>query len=62
MSKAALSRKLGEAQAEGLKTFTVVADARGGATKYYVSNKLGSIRLGSMVRATLPEIKEMVHQ
>jgi HK97 family phage portal protein len=60
MSKAALGRKLAEAQAEGLKTFTVVADARKGTTKYYVSSKLGSIRLGSMTPATLAEIKDVV--
>lgn len=63
MGKTALGRKLAEAQAEGLKTFTVVADMRGGRTsaKYYVSAKLGSLRLGGMTPVTLSALKEMVH-
>src|ERR1039458_9922987 len=43
MNKTALGRKLGEAKDDGLKTFTVVADVRGGgAAKYFVSEKLRS--------------------
>ena len=62
MSKAALGRKVAEAQAEGLKTFTVVADMRRGKSAiYYVSDKLGSIRLGSMRPVTLSQLREMVN-
>lgn len=61
MSKTALGRKMAEAHAEELKTFTVVADMRGrSAAKYYVSEKLGSIRLGSMTPVSLDQLKEMV--
>lgn len=62
MSKTALGRKLAEAQAEGLKTFTVVADMRGDRSKarYYVSDKLGSLRLGSMTPVSLTQLKEIV--
>ena len=62
MSKRALGRKLAEAQAEKLKTFTVVADVRGGQTKYYVSNKLGSLRIGGMRQVTLSQLKDYVSQ
>ena len=61
MSKTALGRKIGEAQAEGLKTFTVVADMRGrSSAQYYVKNRLGSLRIGSMVKVTLSELRDMV--
>ena len=61
MSKAALGRKIAEKEADKLKTFTVVADVRGGgAAKYYVSDKLGSLRLGSMTPITLPNLRAMV--
>ncbi len=61
MSKAALGRKIGEAQAEGLKTFTVVADMRGRSNaQYYVTNRLGSLRLDGMTKVTLPELRDMV--
>ena len=61
MSKAALGRKLGEAKDDDLTTFTVVADMRGrGSAKYYVSEKLGSLRLGSMKPVTLPQLRQMV--
>lgn len=63
MSKAALGRKIAEKEAEGkdFKTFTVVADVRGGgAAKYYVSEKLGSIRLGSMTPINLSDLRAMV--
>jgi hypothetical protein len=62
MSKAALGRKLAEAEAEGLRTYTVVADMRGGrsAARYYVREGLGSFRLASMQPATLAEIRKMV--
>lgn len=61
MSKSALGRKIAESQADDLKTFTVVADVRGGgAAKYYVSEKLGSIRLGSMTPISLSDLRTMV--
>lgn len=61
MGKSALGRKLAEAQAEGIKTYTVVADMRGrSSAKYYVSEKLGSLRLGSMTPVTLNQLREMV--
>lgn len=61
MNKAALGRKLGEARAEGLKTFTVVADMRGRTNaQYYVTNRLGSLRLGGMTKVTLTELRDMV--
>lgn len=61
MNKAALGRKLGEAHAEGLKTFTVVADMRGRTNaQYYVTNRLGSLRLGGMTKVTLTELRDMV--
>ena len=63
MSRAALGRKMAEKEAEGkdFKTFTVVADVRGGgAAKYYVSEKLGSIRLGSMTSISLADLRAMV--
>lgn len=61
MNKTALSRKLGEASAEGLKTFTVVADMRGRSNaQYYVTNRLGSLRLGGMTKVTLSELRDMV--
>ena len=44
-----------------LKTFTVVADLRGRTNaQYYVTNRLGSLRIGSMTKATLGEIRDMV--
>lgn len=59
--KAALSRKLGEAQAEGLKVFTVVADMRGRSNAtYYVREGVGSFRLGSMTKVTLSQLKDKV--
>ena len=60
MSKAALGRKLAEMRAEGIKPFTVVRDLRSGTAKYYVSDRLGSLRLGSMQSASLSEIRAMV--
>lgn len=61
MNKYALGRKMGEAQADGLKTFTVVADLRGRSNAtYYVTNRLGSLRINSMTKATLSEIRDMV--
>lgn len=56
----ALGRKVSEARAERLKTYTVVADKRGGATKFYISNRLGSLRLSTMTRVTLSEMRAMV--
>ena len=61
MSSAALGRKIGEARDDELKTYTVVADMRsGGRAKYYYSEKLGSLRLGSMKPTTLPELRALV--
>jgi len=60
MNKEALGRKMAEKEAEGLKTFTVVADTRSGRTQYYYSPKLGSLRLGSMTKATLSELRSVV--
>jgi hypothetical protein len=64
MSNTALGRKLAESQAEGLKAYTVVADKRsgGGGTHYYIKQGLGSFRLGSMQRATISEIRSMIHE
>jgi hypothetical protein len=62
MSKAALGRKMAEAKSEHLKTYTVVADKRSGGTQYYVKEGLGSFRVGSMTRATLPQIRAMVNR
>lgn len=61
MSKHALGRKVAEAQAEGLKTFTVVADMRNrSSARYYVSEKLGSLRIGSMTPVSISQLKAMV--
>ena len=61
MGKTALGRKVAEAQAEGIKTYTVVADMRGrSSAKYYFSDRLGSLRLGTMTPMTLSEIKERI--
>ena len=61
MNKTAIGRKLAEAQAEGLKVFTVVADMRGrSSAKYYVREGVGSFRLGSMKPVGLSELKFMV--
>ena len=60
MSKAALARKMAEAQHDKLRTFTVVADRRGGNTTYYYKEGLGSFRVGSMTPATLSEIRGIV--
>jgi len=66
MSKAALSRKLAEQRAEGLKGYTVVVDRRAGGLSgkatYYYRKGFGSFRLGSMTKVTLPELKEIVNQ
>ncbi len=61
MNKSALGRKLGEAAAEGLRTFTVVADMRGRTNaQYYVTDRLGSLRLGGMTKVSLKELRDMV--
>ena len=61
MNKFALARKLGEAKDDGLKTFTVVADLRGRSNaQYYVTPRLGSLRLGGMTKVTLPQLRDMV--
>ena len=61
MSKEALGRKLAEASADDLKTYTVVCDMRGrGSAKYYVSERLGSLRLGGMTPISLADLRTMV--
>ena len=62
MSKTALGRKLAESQAEGLKTYTIVADKRsgGGGTRYYIKSGLGSFHVSNMTPTTLSEIRSMV--
>lgn len=60
MNKEALGRKVAEASAEGLKTFTVVADTRSGKTQYMYSPKLGSLRLGGMTKVSLAELRSVV--
>lgn len=57
MSKTALARKMAEASRDKLKTFTVVADKRGGSTKYYYKEGLGSFRVGSMTPVKLGDLK-----
>jgi len=58
MSKDALARKVKEAEKEGLRTYTVVADRRSGKTQYYFADRLGSLRVGSMEPVTLIQLKE----
>ena len=61
MSKAALGRK--ESEANGpprLKTYTVVADKRGGGTSYYIAKGVGSFRVSAMTPTTIAGIRSMV--
>jgi len=60
MSKAALARKNDEIKATKVKAFTVVADKRSGATKYYYSKGVGSFRVSSMTPTTLDELRAVV--
>ena len=61
VSGKAFARK--EAEAAGpprLKTFLVVADKRGGGTKYYIADHIGSLRVNSMTPTTIAGIRSMV--
>jgi len=62
MSKSALARKTDfiEHAGTGFRAFTVVADKRGGATRYYVREGVGSFRLGTMQQVNLSQLKEIV--
>ena len=61
MKRDAIERKAAEIQRSGLsRTYTVVADKRGGVTKFYVSDRMGSLRLSTMTPVTLPQLRSMV--
>jgi hypothetical protein len=62
MSKAALARKMEHIRAAGpgFRAFTVVADRRGGSTRYFVREGVGSFRLGTMEQVTLPQLRALV--
>ena len=60
MSKTALARKLGEQERDTLVGYTVVADKRGGTTKYYYRAGFGSFRVGSMTPVSLPDLRGII--
>ena len=57
MSKAALARKNEEIKTAKIKAYTVVADKRGGGTKYYISKGVGSFRVSNMTPTTIKGIR-----
>lgn len=60
MSHAALARKNDEIKSARLKAYTVVADKRAGATKYYYAKGVGSFRVSSMTPVAIGELKGML--
>jgi hypothetical protein len=62
MSKTALAKKVDSIQAAGpgFRAFTVVADKRGGSTRYYYREGVGSFRLGTMHQVSLPQLKSII--
>jgi len=64
MGKAALARKVEaiKAAGPGFRAYTVVADKRGGGTRYYVREGVGSFRLNTMRQVNLPQLKSILRQ
>jgi len=64
MSKSALARKTESIASRGseFRAYTVVADKRGGATRYYVREGVGSFRLGTMTQVSLQELRNIVRR
>jgi len=62
MSKSALAKKTAsiEAAGPGFRAYTVVADKRGGGTRYYVRAGVGSFRLGTMQQVNLQQLRSIV--
>jgi thioredoxin reductase len=66
MDKAALARK-GDFIAQHLaanpafRAYTVVADKRGGPTRYYVRQGVGSFRLNTMQQVNVGQLNEIIH-
>ena len=60
MSKTALARKLNEQKKDALIGYTVVADKRGGNTKYYYRAGFGSFRVGAMTPVSLADLRSII--
>ena len=54
MNKEAIARKDAFVKQSGLTPFTMVVDARGATPKYFIREKYGSFRIGSMTQVASP--------